>query len=85
MNKPVIFFQFDYEEYRKKQYQVGYFDYKRDGFGPVVSDVNDLLQNLISIYEDGLDEKFLRRNDNFFELKDKKNSERIYKVLKGSE
>ena len=32
MRKPMIYYQFDMEKFRKGQYQQGYFEYKRDGF-----------------------------------------------------
>lgn len=32
MRKPIIYYQFDKEEYREKQYTEGYFKYERDGF-----------------------------------------------------
>lgn len=82
MKKPVIYFQFDYKEYREKQYQDGYYDYKKDGFGPVCENKNDVVKKFINIYENGIEKKYLMRMSNFFELKDKKNSERIYNLLK---
>lgn len=33
MKKPVIFYQFDEEKYRKYQYDEGYFDYHNTSFG----------------------------------------------------
>lgn len=82
MEKPVIYFQFDYKEYREKQYKDGYFDYKKDGFGPICENVNDVVESLIGIYEKGIDKKYKKRMIDFFEIKDQKNSERIYNLLK---
>lgn len=82
MEKPIIYFQFDYEEYRKKQYQDGYFDYKKDGFGPIVKNANELVKILKKINENGQEKKYINRMNNFFELKDQNNCERIYKYLK---
>lgn len=81
MKKPVLYYHFDYEEYRKKQYRNGYFDYKRDGFGPVCKDKNELIEETINVYEKGLDKKYYNRMDDFFELKDQNNCERIYEIL----
>ncbi len=36
MEKPVIYYQFDMDEFRKFHYQEGYFFYEEHGFGPVV-------------------------------------------------
>lgn len=81
MMKPIIYFQFDYEEYRKKQYQNGYFDYKRDGFGPVTYNVNDTINKFIDIINNNLNHKYTKRMSDFFELKDKNNCERIYSAI----
>lgn len=82
MSKPVIYFHFDYKEYRNKQYQDGYFDYENDGFGPVCYSVNDLINSFININERGIDNKYILRMNNFFELKDRDNCKRIYSLLK---
>ncbi len=81
MEKPVLYYHFDYEEYRKKQYKDGYFDYKKDGFGPVCEDKDELVKEIINVCENGLDKKYYNRMDDFFELKDQKNCERIYNIL----
>ena len=83
MNKPVMYFQFDYEEYRKRQYQDGYFSYKDDGFGPVCDNAEDLIKDFISITKKGLDKKYCDRMNKFFELKDQNNCDRIYDLFKG--
>ncbi|OIK55880.1 CDP-glycerol glycerophosphotransferase family protein, partial [Oenococcus oeni] len=35
MNKPLIYFQFDQNDFQKSHYKKGYFDFYHDGFGPV--------------------------------------------------
>ena len=81
MNKPVLYFQFDYEEYRKRQLQEGYFNYEKDGFGPVLYDIDALVNSFINIYNNGLESHYLERMKLFFEIRDQKNCERIYKHL----
>ena len=82
MMKPVIYFQFDYDEYREKQLQQGYFDYQRDSFGPVVNDHDSLLKSLMQIKKDGLSEKYNNRMNDFFELRDDNNCERIFNSIR---
>ena len=82
MNKPMIFYQFDYAEYRKKQLQEGYFSYKENGFGPVVEKQKDIVNTIIDTLNNGTNQEYMKRIDNFFELKDQKNCERIYLYLK---
>ena len=80
MNKPVIFYQFDYKDFREKQYAEGYYDYN-NGFGPVCFTDNDVITTLKEIMNNGLNKKYYKRMSDFFEKKDKSNCERIYHVL----
>lgn len=81
MLKDIIYYQFDYEEYRSKQYQIGYFDYEKNGFGPVCKDEDAVVDNLISILNGKNDKKYIERMKSFFEMRDDKNSERVYEAL----
>lgn len=89
MEKPMIFYQFDKEEFRSQHYSEGYFDYERDAFGKVVYDENALLLELSRILEKNAetDAEYLDRIHNFFTLKDRNNSERnflaIEEILRG--
>lgn len=80
MNKPVIYYQFDYETYRDSHYAEGYFNYKIDGFGPVVETESELI-NLIKEGAKGnfeLSEQYQERGNRFFPLKDDNNCKRIF-------
>lgn len=58
LEKPVIYYQFDKEEFFSSHtYQKGYFDYEKDGFGPVVENEENLLKEL---------EKLLQNNCKVF-------------------
>ncbi|MEF2889957.1 MAG: CDP-glycerol glycerophosphotransferase family protein [Turicibacter sanguinis] len=79
IEKPVIYYHFDIKEYRSKHYQEGYFDYKRDGFGPIVES-EELLIEMIQKYIQNnfkVENEYLRRTNCFFELRDKNNNKRI--------
>ena len=48
--KPVLYYQFDEDVFWKQQvYQKGYFDYRKDGFGPVCTTKQELLTALEDI------------------------------------
>ena len=83
MKKPVIFYQFDEEKFRRQQYQEGYFDYHKSPFGMVFSEhehvLNELEQLIIDKYQ--VSEKYLKEHKRVFSLFDKSNSERIYQLL----
>lgn len=78
MNKPVLYYQFDYDEFRKGQYSEGYFSYKDDGFGPVFEDANIISDELLKIK----DPIYKERMDKFFgKVRDTENSRRIVEYL----
>ena len=80
MNKETIYYHFDYEEYRKKQYSSGYFDYLKDGFGPVTYTKEDTIKELINLLTSP-NNQYKSRMKNFFKLQDRNNSQRIYDIL----
>ena len=81
MRKPVIFYQFDEEEFRKRQYEKGYFDYRNTELGEWAGNLTDVLVLLKESLSNGLnqiDEDVIRK---FFPLWDTKNSQRIYESI----
>lgn len=82
MFKPILFFHFDYEEYRSKQHPEGYYDYK-NGFGPVLTDVTQVIQYLKVLSANGyvMEKKYREYTDNFFDIRDQNSCERIYQVM----
>ena len=84
MRKPMIYYQFDKEKFRKGQYQEGYFKYERDGFGPVVENIKELKEMLFKYIDNNLkiEERYLKKEMEFFELYDKNNCYRNYMRIK---
>ena len=83
MNKLLIYYQFDEKLYHSKHFKKGYFDAKRDGFGPVVENENDLLCILSDyIKRESMEESYKIRAKEFFQIRDSKNSERNYYEIK---
>lgn len=85
MKRPVIYYQYDEKEYFEKHYIKGYFDYRRDGFGPVCNSYNQVIENLKKYLKDGyiVETDYLSNQKLFFPICDNKNSERIYNSIKG--
>ncbi len=81
--RPVIYYQFDEERFRQGHHKKGYFDYRDDGFGAVVDDVDSLLVELKRYIDNGFtpEKKYLDRAKKHFVLHDDKNCERIYQEL----
>ena len=83
LRKPVIYAHFDYEEYRKNHYKKGYFDYEKDGFGPISYDLKSTINEIINEIENNcsLKKKYLKRINKFFTYFDGNNNERVYKAI----
>ncbi len=85
LHKPVVYTQFDKEEfYKKHTYNEGYFDYERDGFGPVCYDAETAVEELIQLIENGCAEndKYLKRIDDFYPYHDSHCCRRVYDNIK---
>ena len=84
MRKPMLYFQFDMKKFREGQYQQGYFEYKRDGFGPVCEKLEEVEQELEKAAANQLqnDVEYLRREEAFFPLWDSDNCKRNYEAIK---
>ena len=83
MQKPVVFYQFDEEEYRAKQYQQGYFDYTDNPFSIRETTLEGAIRAFRRTVEQGfkVDEKYLDGHKKYFSLYDRKNCERTYEAI----
>lgn len=82
MRKPMVFFHFDYDEYRKKHFQTGYFDYK-DSFGPVACEEKQLLEaiNAYVVNDFRMEKQYVDKIDYYFPMRDKHNCDRVFDAL----
>lgn len=80
MKKPIVFFQFDIDQYRKYQYEEGYFKYRDNPFGKSCKNIRELTDELQCIIERDYSctDAFLKAHSEYFELYDDKNSDRIF-------
>ena len=85
MKKPVIYYQFDVERFRKAQYKEGYFSYQHSNLGTVFYKEEDVVEEVIRLYQTNLalDQKFYQAHQKFFPIWDNKNCERTYQAIKG--
>lgn len=83
MNKPCLYYQFDLEQYRKNHYKKGYFDYETMGFGDVIYKHDDLISKVNNCIDNNflLSKKYESRINDFFDLKDMNNCERIMNAI----
>lgn len=84
MNKAVLYYQFDEKEFFSgvHTYQKGYFDYRKDGFGPVSTNTDELLLQLEELMKIGkVPEVYKNRIDETFTLRDSNNCERCFNAI----
>jgi CDP-glycerol glycerophosphotransferase len=83
MKKPVIYFDFDKSKYQEEHYLSGYFDYERDGFGPVNYDLTSVINCLSDYikYKKFPNKDFNNNIEKFFTLRDNKNCERVLRAI----
>lgn len=74
LDRPVVYFQFDHDAMAHGAHvgRAGYFDYRRDGFGPVVEDLDAAVQATIEsiergpfpspLYQARIDQTFVQRD-----------------------
>ena len=84
MEKPVIYYQFDMEEFRKFHYQEGYFSYEKHGFGPVVRTEDALVDAVYECAGNGfrMQKEYRDRLEAFYPVRDEQNCERTYQILR---
>ncbi len=78
--KPVIYTQFDAEEFYRSQYERGMFDYDTEGFGPIVDTIDDAVKKIIDYLNNDckMEEIFKARVARYFKYRDRENSHRIF-------
>jgi len=86
LKKPIIYFQFDYEELYDglHAFDKGYFDYQKNGFGPVCYNQNYLAKELDNFVKNNgrVDKKYYMRMDTFFAFHDTNNCKRTFEAIK---
>lgn len=85
MNKPVVYYQFDEEEFfgGGHTYSKGYFEYRRDGFGPVINYEDDLVTYIGDMISSNFvnNDVYSERVNNTFPFRDKNNSQRVFHAI----
>ena len=83
MKKPLLYYQFDEAQYWGVHHDVGFFDYRRDGFGPVVTTPEALLDAIgDALGRDGvMAPDYAQRVDQIFPAVDDRNCARNYQAI----
>ena len=83
MEKPLLYYQFDLDDFRQHQYAAGYFDYSRDGFGPVCSsleEVEDAVGRWLALQKN--ENRYLNLERRFFMVHDRNNCLRNFEAIR---
>ena len=82
MNKPIIYYQFDYSKFSTQHYEKGYFDYYKHGFGDVVKNETELISSIENMIASNfiLQPRYLSRLK-VFPIRDQHNCQRIYNAI----
>ena len=82
MRKPIIYYQFDYQQFRNEHYQQGWFEYN-NSFADVYVEENELIKAIKQYIETGfvLKEEHAKKKEKLFPYHDSNNCERIYKAI----
>ena len=83
MKKPVIYYQFDENDYWQATRKKSYFDFRRDGFGEVINQEMELIEKINFHLENGciMDEQYMTRVERTFAFRDAKNCKRIFETM----
>lgn len=84
MKKPIIFYQFDETEYRKYQYQQGWFDYHNNAFGKTYDSSKNVIHELreYAAANFKIGDDYEKAYGTIFKYSDTNNSKRVFEVLK---
>lgn len=91
MKRPIIYYHFDIEEFfagghRNEQ---GFFDFKKNGFGPQVFSAAELIEEIRSLLRTeslpSMTSPYKERAESFFAFHDQRNCTRIYDRLRSME
>ncbi|CNJ66967.1 CDP-Glycerol:Poly(glycerophosphate) glycerophosphotransferase [Yersinia intermedia] len=84
LRKPVCYYQFDEDDFfTKGHYNKGYFDYRKDGFGPVLTNEEDVVEYVLKSIKNNctLIEPYTTQAESFFPYRDGKCCERVIDAI----
>lgn len=84
MRKPVIFYQFDYDQFRAGQYAEGWFDYRQTAFGKSCTTQDEVFEQMEDIISSGyaVSDAYKDEHARCFPLFDDHNCERTYQIVR---
>lgn len=84
MKKPMLYFQFDAEEFAQKQYaESSYYTYRENGYGPIMYTLPEVISGIKNSYKKGflMEQKYVDRVDDFFKDFGKDHCKKTYQII----
>ena len=83
LQKPIIYYQFDKQFFFENQYKRGYFDYEKDGFGKVIENEEQIVNDIENYLNNDckIEEKYKKRIENTFRYLDNNNCQRLFEKI----
>ena len=83
LKKPIIYYQFDKKDFFGNHYGHGYFNYETDGFGKVIEEEEEVLEEIKKyvLNDCKIEEKYRKKIEETFMFLDKNNSRRVYQEI----
>jgi glycosyltransferase involved in cell wall biosynthesis len=82
LQRPTVYFQFDRDQYFTNHTErPAYFDYERDGFGPVAPTVADAVNAVNAALRGSLSPDYLQRMQRTFPVRDGQNCRRVFEAM----
>lgn len=86
LKKPIVYSHFDSDNMSSLHfYEPGYFDYEKDGFGPICHSAESTVDAIISVMnnQSRVSDYYLNRIESFYLFFDTNNSKRVYDAITG--
>ncbi|GLI56788.1 hypothetical protein PM10SUCC1_23020 [Propionigenium maris DSM 9537] len=83
MEKPVLFYQYDYKDYIESYRVQGYEEYKNDRFGYIAYNSKTLIDKIIYYLDNDFkaEEEYIKKSNKYFKFRDNNNCQRIYNEI----
>lgn len=83
MQKPLLYYQWDYDNVVAKHLSKGYFDFSKNGFGKICHNLDEVLRELVHIEKNNwqMEDFYCSRVKKFFYFRDENNCKRIYEAI----
>lgn len=84
LDKPLVYYQFDVERFSSDHFMKGYFDFKKDGFGPVFRELDAMIEYIAEKVDENSQNSmtYQTRGKVFFGRIDGMNSQRTFDYIR---